>query len=499
MIRLFNDLSVKFKIAISFAMVFLVVVIFILIFFPARQRVLAQEALKDKGTSIANMLATNIAPAIEFDDTTSVINAFTGATRDEDLEYIAVFDNYGNLFASYNFYGRTETLFGKKGVSIQENLMIISVPVTSGEYELGKLILGMSLERINKQISKYRQLVLLMGIIILLLGGFAGLLMGGTITKPIQTLLKRTVELSKRTGDLTAKVPISSKDEVGELGTSFNNMIDGLRGIIEKVLLTANEVSEMVKQLSSSSQDINATLQEVSSTVQEISAGSARTAQQVSETSRVVEEMTSSIVSLTQDSQAAVEKMNMISETVTDTMNVINQLAEHSSEIQEFVKIISDIANQTNLLALNASIEAARAGEAGRGFTVVAEEVKKLAEDSAEAADQIGHLINDIISKIDAAVNNMKQSTKTVQEGKTVITDVSTRIQDIMAAGAKDVEDKISEISAMSENAASATEETSAATEEIASSMEQMTHLIQLLITREDELRELVGRFKVAE
>ncbi|RKZ25337.1 hypothetical protein DRQ29_06475 [bacterium] len=200
---------------------------------------------------------------------------------------------------------------------------------------------------------------------------------------------------------------------------------------------------------------------------------------------------------MTQDSQVAVEKMNQISEAVSDTMDVINELAKHSTEIQEFVKIISDIANQTNLLALNASIEAARAGEAGRGFTVVAEEVKKLAEDSADAADQIGHLINDIIDKVDSAVTNMRTSTEKVMEGKTVITDVSTRIQDVMAKGAKDVEEKISEISSMAENSASATEETSAATEEIASSMEQMTSLIQILIKREDELKELVGKFKV--
>jgi len=495
--KFFKDLSIRLKISLSFVLAFVVIVLFILIFFPARQKYFAQQSLKDKGVSIAHMLATNIAPAMEFDDTTSVIDGFVGAAQDTDIQYIVVYDKQGNIFASYNFIGNSKIALSKGEAKIVGNTMNISVPIKSGDNELGSLLIGLTLQRINHQISTYRLLVLLFGLFILIIGGLAGVLVGKTITHSIEMLVARTSEISKRTGDLTTKISVDSKDEVGKLGNAFNEMIDGLRGIIVNVLETANEVSEMVKQLSASSQDINATLEEVSSTVQEISAGSARTAQRVGETSRVVEEMTSQIVSITQDSQVAVEKMNQISEAVSDTMDVINELAKHSTEIQEFVKIISDIANQTNLLALNASIEAARAGEAGRGFTVVAEEVKKLAEDSADAAEQIGHLINDIIDKVDSAVTNMRTSTEKVMEGKTVITDVSTRIQDVMAKGAKDVEEKISEISSMAENSASATEETSAATEEIASSMEQMTSLIQILIRREDELKELVGKFKV--
>ncbi|RKZ29340.1 hypothetical protein DRQ36_08900, partial [bacterium] len=297
--------------------------------------------------------------------------------------------------------------------------------------------------------------------------------------------------------DLTSEVPVTTDDEIGKLAGSFNNMLSGLRGMIMSVLDTANEVSKLIKQLSVSSQDINATTEEVSTTIQEISAGAARTAQRVEETSRVMDDMGLGVEEITSSSRKAVEKINAISKTVGESMEVVEELVAYSEQIGEFVNVISDIANQTNLLALNASIEAARAGEAGRGFTVVAEEVKKLAEDSGEAADKINHIITDIRKKIDDTMQNMRASFVSVEEGREVIAGVSTQIQDIMTTGANRVKSKITEIATMSEDAASATQETSAATEEITSSMEQMNSLIQQLYDRAAELHELVEKFKV--
>jgi len=494
---IFNDLSIRFKIAAVFVLVFFLLGLFIFFFFPAMQKSYAYESLENKGISIAKMLAANIGPALEFEDTTSVLDNFEGAIQDSDIKFIAVYDYRGNMFASHNFNAHRDIIPEGSEIEVHNDVMSIAVPIRFMDVELGKLIIGMSLKRINTQAFSFKQMALIVGFFILLVGAFLGLWLGRTITRPIETLVDKASEISKRSGDLTAKIDVTTKDEVGKLGHAFNSMVAGLRRIIVNVLDTASQVSETVNQISASSQDINATLEEVSLTIQEISSGAVRTAQSVGETSRSIDKMSGDIVSLTDDSQVAVEKMFMISEAVGESMQAINNLAQYSSKIQDFVKIIRDIANQTNLLALNASIEAARAGEAGRGFTVVAEEVKKLAEDSGDAADQIGHLLDDITSQVETAVDNMKMSTAKVDEGKTIISDVSSQIQEVIEMAAKDVEGKITEIAAMSENAASATQETSAATEEIASSMEQMTHLIQLLIKREDELTELVSKFKV--
>lgn len=493
-----NKLSVKLKIALSFLIAFLIIVIFILLFFPAKQKAQAKQALKDKTISISQMLAASVAPGLEFDDTDMVNDAFESAAQDEDLKFIVIFDSDKNMFASYNYLASQMNFMVPEGKAIiQGDLLIASTAVESAGMRLGTLYIGMSLDRINAQVVGYRMLVIFMGIIILLLGVFVGWWVGRTITLPMVFLADRASEISDRAGDLTSQILVSAEDEVGMLGSAFNRMLDGLRSMIIKVLDTANDVSELVKQLTVSSQDISATTQEVSSTVQEISTGAAQTAKRVDETTHVMEEMTSSVVSLASDSQQAVDKMNDISATVANAMNIVEELAAHSLKIGEFVSVISDIANQTNLLSLNASIEAARAGEAGRGFTVVAEEVKKLAEDSGEAAGQISRLISDIRKKVDAAVENMRASAEKVNEGREVISSVSSQIQDVVSKGARGVEEKITEIAVMSENAASATEETSAATEEITSSMEQMNTLIQQLYARATDLHELVSKFNV--
>ncbi|RKZ28930.1 hypothetical protein DRQ26_00105 [bacterium] len=502
MMNFFKKLSVRLKISLSFLFAVLVIVVFILIFFPAKQANLARKSLEDKATSISKMLAVNVAPGLEFDDTDMVNEAFVSAAQDEDLSFIVVFNPQKEIFAAYNFSQDDMKIISNipEGKTALENdMLIVNIPIISSGQKVGSLALGMSLARINRQIVKYRLFVILGGIIILILAAIAGTKIGKMITNPLESVKERAVAISQRAGDLTTHIPVITDDEVGELGTAFNNMLEGLRVMILKVLETANDVSELVKQLTVSYQDIGATTEEVSATIQEISTSTAKTAKRVEETTYVIEEMTNNVVALVKSSQQAVNKMNAISNSVTETMEVIEALASYSEKIGEFVNVISDIANQTNLLALNASIEAARAGEAGRGFTVVAEEVKKLAEDSGEAANQISKLIGDITNKINTAVDNMRASVEKVEEGKKVISSVSEQIRDVVSAGAHSVEGKITEIAAMSENAASATEETSAATEEITSSMEQMNTLIEQLYNRAAELKELVGKFKVKE
>ncbi|MBN1755398.1 methyl-accepting chemotaxis protein [bacterium] len=495
--KFLDRLNIKTKIISSFIAVILVITAFIVIFFPIKYKSQAMKSLLNKATSIAEMTAYNIAPALDFQDTTMVLDIFEGLKLDTDLSYILLLDINDNKYASYQYEFEDGEIIYQSGVNIYRNHLNVNITVKSGDSRLGTLILGFSLKRINSQAGEYFRLILAVGIIILLGGVLLGWLISNAITQPINLLVKRVENISQQSGDWTTEIPVKSEDEIGKLAVAFNEMIRTLRDLVFKILNSADKVSNSAKKLSENSQDINTTTQEVSSTIQEISSGASNTALRVEEASQVLEKMATDVVNVAMSAQDAVKVINHINESVDSAVEVIKRLVKHSEKIHEFVAVISKITDQTNLLALNASIEAARAGEAGRGFNVVAEEVKKLADHSAEAADKIGTIIREIVLEIEEAVNKMSQSSSAVQEGKEVISNVSRSIKEIIAENTKQMEKNIHEIASMAEEAASATEETSASTEEITTAMEDMAASTQELYSLALHLRELVRKFNV--
>ena len=359
-----------------------------------------------------------------------------------------------------------------------------------------------------------------------------------SITRPLNSLVKSTEVIAS--GDLTQEVNAQSEDEIGDLANSFRQMLESLRNTVGQLLSTSAQVSSSSEELSAASEQMNSTTQEVSSTVQQIAKGAQTTAQRVEETSKVMEQMNASVSQVAAGAQQAasaslqakhaaekgseaaeetMKKMNSIFGVIANSSQVVKKLGERSEDITQIVSVITDIADQTNLLALNAAIEAARAGEAGRGFAVVADEVRKLAEGSAKAADQISRLIKEIQKETGQAVTAMEAGSKEVSEGRQIVTENSRAFKEIvkvveqtatmveqisaateqMAAGTKQVVKSVDEIAANAEEAASATEEAAASTEEMTASMEEMTASAQELAEMAIRLRELGKRFKVKE
>ncbi|BBI35507.1 methyl-accepting chemotaxis protein [Cohnella abietis] len=321
---------------------------------------------------------------------------------------------------------------------------------------------------------------------------------GYYIAQIIARPLNRIVGLVARVaeGDLTQTSDIQTKDEVGRLGQSMNTMVLNLRKIIGSVL--------------SSAENVSASAQQISASTEEIASGSTNQAQIAVTMNELFKELSMAISSVAQNAEQASELANetmqtaqdggLVVETSIEGMSQVNeqmaQLEQDSEKIGEIIEVIDDIADQTNLLALNAAIEAARAGEQGRGFAVVADEVRKLAERSSEATK----LITTIIKGMQ---QNTRLSAKSVNEGVVSSRKTGEAFKNIVSM-IHETATKAAEIAAASEEQAAQTSEflvsiesISAATEQSAASSEETAMTAQSLAQLSEELNNNVVIFKI--
>lgn len=288
-------------------------------------------------------------------------------------------------------------------------------------------------------------------------------------------------------GDLTAEVVIRSRDELGNLGNSFNKMLKDQREVMLKVLTASKTVASASSDLSTSIQQTSAGLEEITAAVVEISSGlqqNAASAQEtnistakIAEVAREVKENTTlgkdKSIKVKQISETGLEKvkvsvqaMESIEISTSHLCEAMGAFSELSNRIGSITNTIDAIANQTNLLALNAAIEAARAGEQGRGFAVVAEEVRKLAEESSQSVREITSIINSIQTQTQDMVNKMQESFTQVLQGKEISQDVYEYFIEIV--------NSIGELNGVIDNIASATEFQSTSIQQVSVAVDEM-------------------------
>lgn len=400
--------------------------------------------------------------------------------------------------------------------------------------------INLEAEESNKEMQAQRERSILLFWTIVVIGALLSIGLGLYIARLIVRPIRELNGLMERAGngDLTTESTYVSRDEVGSLSASFNNMKDNLRTLIAGVTTTAGRVATSSDDLKNNVEGTTKATEMVAVTMEEIASGSLRQLARVKESNSTLTELTNGIHHVSDSAQymtglseGALQKVDNGNELISKLENqlgemneqvrvlqkVIAQLNVRSQEIGDITGTISSIAEQTNLLALNAAIEAARAGDQGRGFAVVAAEVRKLAEDSAIATKQIASLITHTQSETNEAVQTMEvvegdmfNSVKNVQEAgvafediKNAIEEVSQKIEEVtgavqeMAAGATEILTSVNEVQGITETTATETENTSAATEEQMASMEEITASAQELSNMADEMREMTKKFSI--
>ncbi|AMQ68867.1 methyl-accepting chemotaxis protein [Bacillus velezensis] len=394
----------------------------------------------------------------------------------------------------------------------------------------------MYLDEIHEAALPILHLSLLVLVLAIVIGTIVMVLIIRSITKPLKQLVTSSKQISE--GDLTETIEIQSKDELGELGKSFNNMAASLRSLIHAIQDSVNNVASSSEELTASAEQTSKATEHITLAIEQFSNGNESQSENIESAAEHIYQMNSGLKDMaiasaviTESSATSAEvansggklvhqtvgQMNVIDRSVKEAEQVVRGLETKSKDITNILRVINGIADQTNLLALNAAIEAARAGEYGRGFSVVAEEVRKLAVQSADSAKEIESLIIEIVNEINTSLGMFQSVNKEVESGLDITNQTETSFKRIsemtnqiageiqnmnatveqLTAGSQQISGASEQIASIAKESSASIQDIAASAEEQLASMEEISSSSETLSQMAEELRDMTKRFKI--
>lgn len=462
-----NSIIKKSMLLLSSASLLIMVVVFSVSFFMASGyfEELLKEEVKDSQTTLAIVLKE---PVFGYDK--ELIGDILGAfVMQPSIHKISAYDHREQLLSE-----KTES--GEQPLA--EDRIVKEVPIIwSGGKQIGKLSIVYRTDSNDGLLAAVKVAFFIIALILLVVLQLTNLLTLKTlVVKPLQTVGNALAVIAAGGGDLTSRLDIKSNDEIGQLADNFNHFIAKLHGIIKGVMDTASEVNNtsntIIDSASNNVQSTQQQLQEIeqaSTALNEMSLTTNEIAQNANQTAKSTEECNALARTGSEVVQSTAEQINLLGDDMTVTAGKISQLRDKSETIGSVLDVIKSIAEQTNLLALNAAIEAARAGEQGRGFAVVADEVRSLAKRTQDSTSEIEQIIAELQKASCEANESMDESQvalqKTVQESQ----NASNALADILTT--------IDQISGMNIQIATASDEQNAVAEDVSRNVTEIFNI----------------------
>jgi len=530
-------------------------------FFYTQSRLTLQGELQAEGKLLARNFSSQCQEGMSSRDASRLEIPLRGLAKENEVSFLGVYDLKGELLASYKREELKEiNLALPPGLlSLLEKGETLALPgkiydfyapvkVASGggeglgeaaeEQEIGYVRVGLSTQRMCARLGRSLRSGILFGVLMILAAAVLLMALAMQITRPMKIVSKAMKEIGEGDADLTRRIEFKSEDELGEFVRGFNSFTAGLAHLIKEITQVSPKLDQEAQELAATAQELTAASQEVTATIQGVSQSSSKQMEALKQTAegsqraqRIAREtveaatqaegsadkifqLASSGIS---EAQSATKKIEFILTAIHSLIARIDSFAVESKRITEILATINEVAQKTNLLAVNAAIEASHAGEAGRGFSVIATEVRHLSEKSQVRAEEIKHIIDGLTKRVQEMVKVGRETAQGIQDSKEVllrsaqgleeisgeITGATHTMEGIVEKGADNqrtintLVEVLDRVAREAESNSAAAQEVSAGMEEQAASFAQLSETTQTLAGLANQLRKLIGRFRL--